>query len=180
MNPKEFFDKVTEMREAQKEYFRTRNGATLAKSKALEKEIDNEIARAKAIIEKCATTNGNAAGGIVDRKEYETPPQSPQTPNRGNKTGGSDFDRWQMNDIRYRMHHNGKGIAPICFVPGINGEMMNIQPFDEEMFRRRVSSDVRVMMEKFTPDCNIEWKGNIDMCVRVVYKQINLCDFDVA
>lgn len=52
MNPKEFFDKVAEMREAQKEYFRTRNGSTLAKSKALEREIDNEIARAKAIIEK--------------------------------------------------------------------------------------------------------------------------------
>lgn len=102
--------------------------------------------------EKCATTNGNAAGGIVDRKEYETPPQSPQTPNGGNKTVGSDFDRWQMNDIRYRMNHNGKGIEPIGFVPGINGEMMNIQPFDEEMFRRRVSSDVRVMMEKFTPN----------------------------
>lgn len=40
MTPKEFFDKVSRMRKAQKEYFRTRSGRALADSKRLEKEID--------------------------------------------------------------------------------------------------------------------------------------------
>lgn len=45
MNHREFFDKVSEMREAQKEYFRTRSSAALNRSKALEREVDNEISR---------------------------------------------------------------------------------------------------------------------------------------
>lgn len=40
MTPKEFFDKVVEMRAAQKEYFRCRTSAALSKSKRLEAEID--------------------------------------------------------------------------------------------------------------------------------------------
>lgn len=45
MNDDQFFNKVAEMRKTQKEYFRTRDGRILRKSKALEAEIDREIAR---------------------------------------------------------------------------------------------------------------------------------------
>lgn len=45
MKPKEFFDKVAEMREAQKKYFRTRSQQALSESKRLEREIDAEIKR---------------------------------------------------------------------------------------------------------------------------------------
>lgn len=51
MNPKEFFDKVSRMRKAQKEYFRTRSGRALADSKRLEKEIDDEIERVNKVME---------------------------------------------------------------------------------------------------------------------------------
>ena len=40
MNPEQLFNKVAEMREAQKAYFATRNPSILRKSKALEGEID--------------------------------------------------------------------------------------------------------------------------------------------
>ncbi len=50
MDKREFFDKVSEMRKAQKEYFSTRSSASLNRSKALEKEIDNEIARVNRIL----------------------------------------------------------------------------------------------------------------------------------
>lgn len=49
MNPKEFFDKVVELREAQREYFRTRLPEALRKSKAIEAEIDREIKRVQQI-----------------------------------------------------------------------------------------------------------------------------------
>lgn len=45
MTDDQFFNKVAEMRKTQKEYFRTRDGRILRKSKALEAEIDREIAR---------------------------------------------------------------------------------------------------------------------------------------
>lgn len=51
MTPKEFFDKVSRMRKAQKEYFRTRSGRALSDSKRLEKEIDDEIERVEKVIE---------------------------------------------------------------------------------------------------------------------------------
>ena len=51
MSPKEFFDKVSRMREAQKEYFRTRSGRALSDSKRLEKEIDDEIERVNKVME---------------------------------------------------------------------------------------------------------------------------------
>ena len=51
MSPKEFFDKVSRMRKAQKEYFRTRSGRALADSKRLEKEIDDEIERVEKVME---------------------------------------------------------------------------------------------------------------------------------
>lgn len=52
MNAKQFFDRVTIMRKYQKEYFRTRSQAALKLSKALEIEIDAEITRVNALMEK--------------------------------------------------------------------------------------------------------------------------------
>ena len=52
MNAKQFFDRVTIMRKYQKEYFRTRSQADLKLSKALEFEIDAEITRVNALMEK--------------------------------------------------------------------------------------------------------------------------------
>ena len=49
MNPEQFFYKVKEMRDAQKEYFKYRTKSALEKSKKLESEIDNEVKRVIAI-----------------------------------------------------------------------------------------------------------------------------------
>ena len=49
MNSRTFFEKVALMREAQKDYFRTRSRDALRKSKALETEIDHEIERVRAM-----------------------------------------------------------------------------------------------------------------------------------
>ena len=51
MDAKEFFDLVSEMREKQREYFRTRSSSVLSESKALERKVDDEIRRAKQILE---------------------------------------------------------------------------------------------------------------------------------
>lgn len=50
MNPREFYDKVVQMRLAQKEYFKTRASSALIESKRLEKVIDDEIARVDKIV----------------------------------------------------------------------------------------------------------------------------------
>lgn len=52
MNAKQFYDHVVLMRKYQKEYFRTRSQAALKLSKALELEIDAEITRVNALMEK--------------------------------------------------------------------------------------------------------------------------------
>ena len=49
MNPRQFFEKVALMREAQKDNFSTRSHDALRKSKALEAEIDCEIKRVRAL-----------------------------------------------------------------------------------------------------------------------------------
>lgn len=49
MTPREFFDKVVAMREAQKKYFMTRSKLHLEEAKQLEREIDNEITRVNSI-----------------------------------------------------------------------------------------------------------------------------------
>ena len=51
MKPKEFFDQVAAMRDAQREYFKTRSATSLAKSKRLEEVIDREILRVKVILD---------------------------------------------------------------------------------------------------------------------------------
>lgn len=50
MNAKDFFGLVKEMRLQQKEYFKTRSSDVLKKSKALEKRVDDEIARVERIL----------------------------------------------------------------------------------------------------------------------------------
>ena len=45
MNAKDFFDLVSKMRKAQKDYFATRSSDALEKSKRLEREVDKEIYR---------------------------------------------------------------------------------------------------------------------------------------
>ena len=50
MNAREFFDKVAEMRNAQKEYFKSRDKAALDEAKRLEKEIDAEIRRVEIVL----------------------------------------------------------------------------------------------------------------------------------
>lgn len=50
MDAKTFFEKVKRMREAQKDYFKTRSTRYLNESKRLEKEIDDEIKRVDTII----------------------------------------------------------------------------------------------------------------------------------
>lgn len=50
MNAREFFDKVVEMRNAQKEYFKSRDKAALDEAKRLEKEIDAEIRRVEIVL----------------------------------------------------------------------------------------------------------------------------------
>lgn len=49
MTPRTFFEKVALMREAQKDYFRTKSHDALRKSKALEADIDREIERVRAM-----------------------------------------------------------------------------------------------------------------------------------
>ena len=52
MNAKEFFYKVSEMRDTQRRYFETRDRATFRAARALENEIDSEIRRVKKILER--------------------------------------------------------------------------------------------------------------------------------
>lgn len=50
MNSREFFYLVAEMRHAQNQYFKTRDRRVLAAAKMLEKRVDEEIDRARTII----------------------------------------------------------------------------------------------------------------------------------
>ncbi len=62
MTSKEFFFKVATLRYYQKEYFATRSREVLAQAKAIEKEVDDEIARVNKILnerEKGQVVQGN-------------------------------------------------------------------------------------------------------------------------
>lgn len=50
MNAQEFFYLVAQMRQAQNDYFRTRSQLDLRHARALERDVDFEIQRAKAIM----------------------------------------------------------------------------------------------------------------------------------
>ena len=52
MDSREFFDKVALMRQLQQEYFRTRSRSVLTNCKNIEREIDAEIKRVNAIMER--------------------------------------------------------------------------------------------------------------------------------
>lgn len=56
MNAKEFFDKVCAMRESQKRYFKYRTSDELARSRALEKEVDAEISRVDKLMNRPITS----------------------------------------------------------------------------------------------------------------------------
>lgn len=50
MDAKQFFNRVSYMRKLQIEYFKTRSPSILRQCKQVEKEIDDEIARANKIV----------------------------------------------------------------------------------------------------------------------------------
>ena len=50
MTPKEFFDKVVEMRRCQKEYIKNKRQIDLRISKQIEREVDEEIERVQKIL----------------------------------------------------------------------------------------------------------------------------------
>lgn len=50
MNSRVFFDKVALMRRLQQEYFKTRSKSVLEQCKVVEREVDLEIKRVKAIL----------------------------------------------------------------------------------------------------------------------------------
>lgn len=66
MTPKEFFDKVVEMRATQKEYFRCRTSTALSKSKRLEAEIDREIKRVNDLLSQKEKTRQRSLFGEID------------------------------------------------------------------------------------------------------------------
>ena len=51
MSPREFFDTVVKMREAQKKYFKSRSSFNLEAAKRYEKLVDAEIKRVREIVE---------------------------------------------------------------------------------------------------------------------------------
>lgn len=55
MKAKDFFDLVSEMREAQKLYFKTRSKEVLQRSKILERKVDDEIVRVNNLIKGSGT-----------------------------------------------------------------------------------------------------------------------------
>ncbi len=61
MDARQFFERVKTMRHFQKEYFRTRSRTALQQSKALEREIDEEIDRV------------NRQLNLPEHKQPETP-----------------------------------------------------------------------------------------------------------
>lgn len=69
MKPREFYDKVVQMRRMQKEYFKTRSSIALQKSKQLEKEIDDEITRVEGILGRSETKPYQ--GNIFDYPNYD-------------------------------------------------------------------------------------------------------------
>ena len=50
MTPKEFFDKVVEMRRCQKEYFKNKRMLEVLVIKPIEREVDEEIERVQKIL----------------------------------------------------------------------------------------------------------------------------------
>lgn len=70
MKPREFYDKVVQMRRMQKEYFKNRSSIALQKSKQLEKEIDDEITRVEGILGRSEAQPHQ--GNIFDYPHYDS------------------------------------------------------------------------------------------------------------
>jgi hypothetical protein len=70
MKPREFYDKVVQMRRMQKEYFKNRSSIALQKSKQLEKEIDDEITRVEGILGRSEAQPYQ--GNIFDYPHYDS------------------------------------------------------------------------------------------------------------
>lgn len=66
MTPKEFYDKVVEMRKAQKSNFRFRAPSALSKSKQLEAEIDAEIKRVEQLLSEKEKARQTSLFGAFD------------------------------------------------------------------------------------------------------------------
>lgn len=68
MEAREFFDKVVQMREAQKKYFKMRTSLDLAAAKKLEKEIDEEIARVQTLTKPKQPTQADLFPPVDDQQ----------------------------------------------------------------------------------------------------------------
>lgn len=51
MNARQFFDRVAYLRQLQKQYFKTRDKTVLSQALAVEKEVDDEIARVQSFLQ---------------------------------------------------------------------------------------------------------------------------------
>ena len=63
MTPRQFFDKVVEMRKMQKEWFSTHNKKALTRSRILESELDMEIERVQRVL---SNETKDAVQGTLD------------------------------------------------------------------------------------------------------------------
>lgn len=75
MKPREFFDLVCKMREAQKDYFKTRRKSALSLSKHLESQVDTEISRVNRLL--------GLSSAIPQQRSMFDYPESENPENRG-------------------------------------------------------------------------------------------------
>lgn len=67
MNSREFFYLVSNMRQAQRDYFERRDQAILRTCKVLEKQVDEEIARVKRVIDMIEDYNAEKSQSLTSR-----------------------------------------------------------------------------------------------------------------
>ena len=67
MKAREFFYLVSNMRQAQKDYFRTRDQAILRTCKVLEKQVDEEIDRVKRVVDMIEDYNEEKSQRLTSR-----------------------------------------------------------------------------------------------------------------
>lgn len=65
MKPREFYDLVVSMRQAQREYFKSRKTNDLIESKRLEGLVDTEIDRVQKILDAAAATDAIKQGNTM-------------------------------------------------------------------------------------------------------------------
>lgn len=74
MNAREFFYLVSQMRQAQRDYFQTREQYILKVCKMYEKQVDDEIARTKAMIQRETDEELAKVREILSRKDEDEEP----------------------------------------------------------------------------------------------------------